>query len=407
MGRARASVNGYPVVGPATWRVSGLHPLFVWDFTQQSPGALVLPTGITFARASSGHTVQTGTSTLTTTGITSNDVARGGRILDAHNVGMLIEPPRTNSFPNNRVPTSWAAGSWSSTASGNADAAGGTSAYRCQTASGGTGRYYATGSVSGTYTATVWAAKGPGSGAFQLYAGLAPNAAAVGATLGASWARYSLTTTMSAAQFYNLPGYAGDGSAVGGVVAAAKDCLLDFAQTEAGSCPSSIIITAGGSATRAAERASVDSTRAVQCVSSGRIAIYLRFRALAANTELDASQAWLLYWPTGNGGWYYDVASKYFYGYNSTTASRTANNALTWSRYDLLEFVIECGNGTSVLKWRVNSGAVNTASFSVTNDSWSSVSLASGFDFCTAAGTGHMHSIVEVLMPCVPGRAPF
>lgn len=382
--------------------------LYSFDFTGQSAGAASLPTGLTFARASSGHTVQAGSNTLLENNGGSinlgNNVGRIGRLNDAQQTGIFVEPPRSNFFPNNRRPDIWAAGTWASTASGNADAAGGNAAYRVTVASGGTGRYYATGNVTGTYTASAWHAKGPGIGTYQLFAGYSGVSAIAVAGTASNWARTVATATVAGQQFYNLPMYGGDGSSNGGAGSGARDALVDFAQIEVGMYPTSVIGTAGSTGTRAGEQLSIDSTRAAASLVSGRLGVYLRFRALAASTELGSGEGTLLAWAAGSV--VVDPTSTYLKAIDGALYSQTANAAISWSRYDLLEFVVEAGAGKSAIRWRVNGGSVNAASFSTRDDTLGSLDLSAGLDVCNAAAGGQFPSIIEKVVTFAPGWGP-
>ncbi len=384
--------------------------LFVWDFTQLTPGALVLPTGLTFARASSGHTVQNGASAIITSGITSNDVGRIGRLSSAQNYGIFVEPARTNLYGYSRTASvaPGTAGHSCTYTTGRTGPDGTANAIRGQTPSGGYSRFQSLSAVTGAHTLSAWAQAGLGSGAYQVvgaYSGT--TGAAVQGTVGASWARVaSVGFSYPAASVPNVNPWDGRANGTLGTSAAARDCDLDFIQFEAGSYPTSAIVTSGGStATRAGERLRIDGTRAAASVVGGRLGVYLRLRALAASSELASTEGYLLRWAAG--AVFVDGANKYLYAYDGSPDSQTANSVISWSRYDLLEFVVEVGAGTTALRWRVNGGSTNTASFSVQNDSLGSLDLSAGLDVCNAAAAAQMPSIVEVVSTFVPGRGPF
>jgi hypothetical protein len=406
---ARVSVNGYPVRGPALWRVGGYQPLFVWDFTQQSPGALVLPTGLTFARASSGHTVQDGVAALITTGITSNDVGRIGRLSSAHSYGLFVEPARTNLVVQARRPDLLPNGSFASTSGGQSDPLGGTAAYRCQTLSGSLGRFYATaGAVTGSYSGSYWVRQGAGSGVYQLVAGNTNRALAAG-TAAATWARVSATHSFPTETAYYLPLDGRDFSAVGGLTAGDRDAVLDLLQFELGKYPSSAIVTSGGTATRAAERLTIDSTRTAASLVSGRLGVYLRFRALSARSELGAADGQIL--SDSDAGLSYgvwvDSAGVVKSEVSGTVASESAAAALTWARGDLVEIATEIGAGKALFRWRVNGGAVTTVSFEVVDSTHGAITPPAGIDVLCAGTSWVTPGILEVVGTFVPRRGPF
>lgn len=375
--------------------------LFVWDFTQQSAGALVLPAGLTFARASSGHTVQDGADALITSGITSNDVGRIGRLLAAQSYGLFMEPARTNLITNSRNLTAagWAAGSGATTTAAYAAGPDGASnASRTQITSGGFSKYFATG--------------GPNARCFSAWgkalSGLWVPALEITVQANSLWSS-SAATTWARADFYSTTtAYAvpcDARSVYTGTTAAARDVLTDFHQLEAAKYPSSAIVTSGGTATRAGERAAIDSAHAAASVVNGRLGVYLKLRALAASTELAATEGTLLAWLTGSV--YVDPTSLFLKAIDGSTYSQTANAVISWSRYDLLEFAIEVGAGKSAIRWRVNGGTTNAAVFSTRDDTIGALNLSAGLDFCNTAAAGQMPSIIERLSTFIPGRAPF
>lgn len=376
-------------------------PIVVWDFTTQTAGAFVPPTGWTFTRASSGHTVQDGASAIVTAGVTSNDVGRIGRLLAAQNYGLYVEPARTNLITNSRNLTAagWAAGSGATTTAAYAAGPDGASnATRTQLTSGGFSRYFATG--------------GPNARCFSAWgkalSGLWVPALEITVQANSLWSS-SAATTWARADFYStttaytVPCDAR--SVYNGTVAAARDVLTDFHQLEAAKYPSSAIVTSGGTATRAGERPRISGTAASALLVGGRLSVYIKLRALAASSELAATEGYLLAWAAGQV--FIDGATKYIYAFNSSPDSRTAASAISWARYDLLEFVIEVGSGRTNFRWRVNGGAVSTANFTVQDDAFAALDLSAGMDVCNVAAAAQMPCILEKFVPCVPGYTPF
>lgn len=391
--------------------------LFVWDFTQQSPGALVLPTGLTFARASSGHTVQTGTSTIVTSGITSNDIGRIGRLSDSHSRGLFIEPARTNVYGYANTPSlaSGTAGSSGSTfTTGRTGPDGGTTATRVQQTSGTFSRYHSitTAGASTPYTLSAWLAQGLGTGAYLVcapYAGT--TGAAITGTAGASWSRASNLFTYPSTSGANLVGEDGRANAPSGASAGARDVDLAYIQFEVGSYPTSAILTSGGAtATRAAERLTIDSTRATQATVNGRLGFYVRFRAIAALTEMDATTEGQILFGVGTTcSVWISAALRYILIEDATGSkwSQTANSVITWARGDLVEMAMELGNGVSNFRWRINGGSVNTASFTARNDSLDPIVPSGGLDVLCAGTSWHTPAVIERATLFVPGRGPF
>ena len=190
----------------------------------------------------------------------------------------------------------------------------------------------------------------------------------------------------------------------------ALDFFTDFAQVEAGGYPTSAIITSGGSsATRAAERLTIDSTRASQSTVNGRLGFYVRFRAIAALTEMDGSAEGQILFGVGTTcSVWISAASRYIIIEDASGSkwSQTANSVITWARGDLVEMVMELGNGVSSFRWRINGGSVNTASFTAQNDSLDPIVPSSGLDVLCAGTNWHTPAVIERATLFVPGRGP-
>ena len=388
--------------------------MFTWDFTQQSPGALVLPTGLTFARASSGHTVQTGTSTIVTSGITSNDIGRIGRLSDSHSRGLFIEPARTNFYGRSRSANlaSGTTGAACTYTTGRTGPDGTANAIRGQVASGAYSRFEAIGPITGNHVLSAWAAQGLGSGARQVvgaYTGT--TGAATGGTASAAWNRVASSAfSYPAGQTAYVNPWDGRANATLGSSAGARDCDLDFVQFEAGKYPTSAIITTGSTATRAAERLTIDSTRATQATVNGRLGFYVRFRAIGGLTEMDATTEGQILFGVGTTcSVWISAASRYIIIEDATGSkwSQTANSVITWARGDLVEMVMELGNGVSNFRWRINGGSVNTASFTARNDSLDPIVPSSGLDVLCAGTSWQTPAVLEQATLFVPGRGLF
>ena len=386
-------------------------PIIVWDFTTMSPGGIVMPTGMTFTRASSRHSVQIDANTLVTSGL-ATDVPAVGRLSSAHSLGLFVEPARTNLYGYSRTASvaPGTAGHSCTYTTGRTGPDGSTNAIRGQTPSGGYSRFQSLAAVTGAHTLSAWARAGLGSGAYQLVAAYSGTiGAAVQGTAGADWSRVaSASFSYPAASVPNPNPWDGRANGTLGSAAAARDCDLDFIQFEAGLYPSSAIVTsAGATATRAGERPGIDGTAASSFLRNGRLGICLELRMLAARSEIESAGGTLLYWPQGDGTVFVDAATGYLYAYNVSPQSQTANGAIDWARYDKVVFAIEVGNGRTSLRWRTNGGSVSTANFSVHDDSLAAIDTSGGIDVCNALGGFQMPCIVEKIIPFVPGRAPF
>lgn len=185
----------------------------------------------------------------------------------------------------------------------------------------------------------------------------------------------------------------------------ALDFFTDFAQVEAGKYPTSAIITTGSTATRAAERLTIDSTRATASIVGGRLAIYLRFRATAALSALDYLSEGQLFESSDHevGAWI-PSNSRQIIVYANGSQSITASSAIALNAVDLIEFYFELGAGKTLCKWRVNNGAWNTAVWSVRDDSFAALSFTGGIDIMNSGGVWQMPGVLERLTTLTPGH---
>jgi len=344
----------------------------------------------------------------------SNDIARIGRVASSHNYGIFVEPARTNLYGRSRSANlaSGTAGAACTYTTGRTGPDGTANAIRGQTASGAYSRYEAIGPITGNHVLSAWTAQGLGTGAYQIvgaYAGT--TGAAVQGTAAAAWSRVaSANFNYPAASTAYVNPWDGRANATLGSVAGARDCDLDFIQFEAGKYPTSAIVTSGGSSsTRASERLTIGTSAASAGLVSGRLGFYVKFRALAALTEMDASAEGQILFGVGVTCSVWISANSRFIILEDGSASKwaqTANSAITWSRHDLVEMAMELGNGISVFKWRINSGSVNTAAFTARNDVLDPVVTPSGLDVMCAGTSWVTPAVVERLSLFVPGRSP-
>lgn len=388
-----------------------------FDLTTQSAGAASLPSGLTFARASSGYTVQTGTSTLTTTGITSNNVARVGKLADAHSNGIFIEPARTNLAQRSReIATSpWLTGS---TVATTADAAAGpdgaSSADRSNVTSGGFSNYQPITTVNGTtYAFSTWIAARTSAQNHRVAFSETASAYTLVSTSSAptTWQRVSGTRAATATTCYLVPCDGSNRTGTGGPAAMALDFFTDFAQVEAGGYATSAILTSGGStATRAAEILTVNGAITSPVARQGRLGCYLRFRAIAARSALTAASEGNLF-ADADGDWYVWVnGSNGLVEIGKSDASKlstSAANAITWSAGDLVEIAAQFGNSKSRLRYRINGGAATDVSFSAQDDTFGALAAANGIYVCSDGTTYHTPSVVEKITLFLPGRSVF
>lgn len=234
-------------------------PVWTADFTSLAAGPVSLAAyGLTFVRASSGYSVQSGTSAVVSTlgapSLGSADVPRAGRLLDAYAIGLVLEEARTNAIVDSRDPTTaaWLVGSSvvqtrPSTAAPDGSA---TTSTRSAVTSTGYSRYTQPILASGTYTGSLWRIQGSaGVNNDQSDVGLsgAGVTVAAGGTAPAAWARRVITAAghVGLAQVTLVPAIGLDYTAYGGIAAGARDVVCDLHQIEQGILQSRIHDTTG------------------------------------------------------------------------------------------------------------------------------------------------------------------
>jgi hypothetical protein len=261
-------------------------------------------------------------------------------------------------------------------------------------------------------TLSAWVKQGSGSGAYQFNAAHAgTTGAAAGGTAGANWSRVASASFVYPSGTACYPvGWDGRANTTIASSAGARDCEIDFVQIEAGGYATSAIITSGGStATRAAERLTINSAVTSPVVRQGRLGCYLRFRAIAGLTSMSSSAEGNLLFGVGTTcSVWISASSRYIYmDAGGAQYSQTANSVINWSAGDLVEVQLELGNGKSKFRWRINGGATNTASFTTQDDTLGAVSLASGLDVLSSGTNWHTPGVLEKVVLYLPGRSVF
>jgi hypothetical protein len=358
------TLSAYASGRAPTWALDGA-ALFALDGTSYTAGNITTPTGLTFSRASSA-TVQTSDQTVQTASI-GVDVLRVGQYgATSASRGIVIEESRTNIAPHRDQLTNWTTtGATATRTAGQASPDGTSNAVRWQAASGAFSYYVQTQQLPATrWTCTQWTVRGSVGASGQMLAFVngtpAANKALANTTLGAAWQRISATPNDA-----SLGGAGGSGggivladgrdqSAVGGVVAGARDAIVDLPQCEAGVFATEAIVTSGASATRAGERLAITTGSSV--VSHGRLSLELSVIPKGARSEYGSTiQLWYV---DANNQASIDpttgVMTVKIGGVSNTTA------AITWSARDTVDIWIEAGGSLgTVVAYRINAGATS------------------------------------------------
>lgn len=325
------------------------------DWTVRPVGVATMPAWLSFTRASAA-TVQTGTSTVVTAGITT-DVARIGRRLDADSVGLVIEPARTNSL---KQAHDTSAAPWASTnttvtgAIGLGPDASGSTARRGVTPS--VGYHLTQGSlVVARMTASIWGRANSGTSQFQMRAtdgGTTLGSHAVyRAALTTAWERVAVSMTQATVGGVYLDCPVGDWTSLGGGNCTSIDAWTDLAQLESGAYPTEAILTTTASATRAGERLYLAS--ATSAVHIGRLSLAVSCRPKSTLANADGVQR---LWTSGAD--YAELATTGVLTISIGGATNTTA-AFTWAQYDSVDVWVAAGGSVaSQVSYRVNGGAV-------------------------------------------------
>lgn len=305
----------------------------------------VAPAGCTYTRAASPGTVQLGASGLYDLTLFAGvaNLLVSGRASDSWDVGLLLGEARTNEVLAGR---NFSAGSWVTAGTvtrttGQSDAFGGTGATRVQVSSGvhvlaetGTGTLSA-------LTASAWV-KGVAPN-FNVFRSTTPVVAATTAGSVGAWGRVSVAHNALGGASSVEPVDGRDWSGVGGLVAGARDVMLDACQREAGGYPDEFIPTAGAAATRAASFLSLPGAMLASRLIGGRVGILRHVRFKGARSEYSGTR--YLWWLDANNHVSFAPAT----GVVTVTIAGATNttSALTWSRHSEGQVFVEMGAGVS------------------------------------------------------------
>jgi hypothetical protein len=362
-----------------------------FDFTALSAGACTLPSGLSFSRASSGYSVQTGTTTVATSGgFTSNDAPRCGRRLDADPIGAVIEESRTNQIQ--RSADIWNA-YWTSfggaTNAGTMTAPDGTSGGAgiiSDATSGAYGMRYVTINMSGiTHITSSWSRYVSGSVA-AMSTNDSPFPIGYGTTSGA-WERFSPGSVLGGGGS-QLVCLGGGGNPLN--IANTGVAAFWGMQLEAGAWMSELIPTSGATATRAGERLYLAS--AVSYVASGRLGFEVSLRPKASPANYAGA---IRLWTRSTDYAEISTAGALTISIGGST-NTTAAASFAWTAYDTVQIFIGAGGSSaSVVSYRVNGGSVVHPT--VTGSALGSVSTGGALDLLCSSTSSQFSAWVTRL----------
>ena len=342
----------------------GAPPPLVLDFRVSNAFGFavdtIVPAGCAYSRTACVGSVQSGTSGLydySAFGASVPNMLVWGRANDAHEIGLVLEEARTNLVTNSR---NFSAGSWVTAGTvtrttGQPDALGGTGATRVQVASGVNVLADTASGATGITTASAWV-NGPAPN-LNLFRTSGATVFASSAGSPGSWGRIAVSADALGGTTSIEPVDGRDWSARGGLVAGARDVLLDACQREAGAFPTEFVPTSGATATRAATFLRVLSATWAGHALTGRVSLELVLRPKGARTEYGGSTTL----------WYVDASNQATFvpstGVLTITVAGSTNTVTlpSWARYDLVELSVQCGGSVAtVVKYRLNGGSVTS-----------------------------------------------
>lgn len=346
-------------------RRGGIVPLWEADFTTQAAGSgSVASYGLSFARASDGFSVQTGTSTVVL--VSGNDTPRYGRALDAHSVGLVIEHTFGHSvLTDSRQIT---AASWNGAGASGTHTAnyangpdGAALADRSELTGDQFGRFRQSALGTGSFTYSEWIRHtSASSGQVQgyLYNGTAVAAFVMAPTN--AWQRFAASSTQSnnvASQI--MPVTVQDLTGSGGINPSAADVLTDLHQWEPGLYTTEAVPTSGVGLTRAGERLYHPTASAL--VSGGRIGFEYVGRPKGSSSQYAADMVLAI---TDVSNFIRISASTRAITVRVAGVDYTTPGTMTWAAGDLLEVWVEAGGGSlpTAVKYRVNAGGATVLS---------------------------------------------
>lgn len=326
------------------------------DFTQLAPG--IAPSlsryGFGFSR-NSPATVQTGVSTVLSSGIDANV----GRVGDNGTCkGFVLEETRANLVSYSRLLSSLpTAGSQVSYTSGRPSPDGSNNAQRIVVSSSGYANNENHGFV-GPVVLSQWVAKGLGSGA---YGAVNMDAALLGSgyttnvygTASVAWSRVATNPATLTGTGWCSPC---DGRAsTNGMTAGARDADIDFTQRELGRFATEVIATTGVASTRAGERLYLQDGS--QVTTNGRASTELQFQPKGDRTAYTGSYVSILTHPNLTANLY--VSSGLIAITGSNNRVQTTTTALSFSAGDTVKVWIDAGgNRTSKIQTQRTSGSM-------------------------------------------------
>lgn len=380
-----------------TWRV---------DFTAVNAGPLsagALLTlgsgGLVLTRASSA-TVQDSALSVVTAGI-GVDVARVSDI-GGGKKGLRIEEARSNVIQYARDLSQLGGVAWGGAFTRTAGQTGvdGTSvAYRIDVTSGNAlGENTGSNPAGGPTTASTWLRSLAGAAVpnVNLYRSLTGRIATA-AVVGTTFQRVSISGPTGSETVSLCPVDGRDWSTLGGIGAGARAFVVDGCQRELGGFPTSLIVTAGATGTRAGERLRHDTPASL--LASGRFSLEVVLWAEGASTEYSANLR----------VWTFDVSN--YAEIDKTTrvltvviggVARNLGALPVWSRDSKIELFIAAGGGAigTKAKVRIDGGTVTDLG---TGAAQAAVTPAGAVEFM-CSGTSAQFSCMAASLEAFPAN---
>ncbi len=358
-------------------------------------GGTSLPAGWTLTRASALDTVQVSESAIVS-GIGA-DVARGGRLLAADPLALVIEEARTNRLLRSRNLTlaPWGSATFG-TATRTQNASNGPDgtlrATRITTAATSWGFPQTPLGNTNPFVISGWGRAFAVSSRWQInYQG----AIRWNPVLTTAWERQTYLSTVPEVQLYPVDNSVGD--------TAGEDFFADYMQCEDGRYATEAIETAGAAVTRAADVLSY-TTGAAIVGNDGRVRQYLKFAPKGGSTDFAEDKRLLTF--AADGYVEFDFAARTITVVVGGVAYTTAA-AMTFAANAVVEVWVAFGGGVATdVQYRVGLAGAWTVLSTGTPTVFGSVAVAGAVDVLGNAGASVFTSRVRRADFYAPGFVP-
>jgi hypothetical protein len=322
------------------------------------------------------------------------DVGRFGSQQDALRQGLYVECASGNLLDDCRSASYSAVTGASTYTPGQTDPAGGTEAGRFQIASGERSgiENKSYGAANAPCSYYQWQKAGSGGALYQFFDGVTPNAVvAKGGAASVAYDTPSRSGVSSGIAAFQFPVDGSDRSALGGIIAGARDVIFAWAQAEPSGIPTTLHYSTGAPVSSAAVKLRTTAWTTKWVSASGRVNWEISWTPMASYANyLAVGQDIILAWHDADNNIVINVLS------GSLVVTIAGNpqvlGNITWNALDRLDFSIRAGGGVlpTIASYRIapsGSGAFGATAFSLGSTVSPQGSWAAGTYFFGGDGT--------------------